>query len=154
MTEKQALRYNSGKPQMSMIALDQLKGMARVCEYGAQKYSRGNYRRGAPAEQHLDCLLRHSLPIIQYLDSLPEDRDPTLLFDPESWLPHVCHLQWNALTLGMSLVKDHGIPEDPRFNPNPPKKGESANIDTFLDYMCQMFGEEAVARSFAQRLRK
>lgn len=36
---EQALRYNNGKPQWSLVDFDSLEGLVHVLEYGADKYS-------------------------------------------------------------------------------------------------------------------
>ena len=57
-------RNNAGKPELSFVlefeaALDEL---ARVCELGAVKYARGNWKKGGPnttTESFYDAALRH-----------------------------------------------------------------------------------------------
>lgn len=86
---KQALRYNKGKPQYSLIALDCLEECARVLEFGAKKYARDNWRKGMPQNEIIDSLLRH-------LSALQRGEE----IDPESGLPHIGHIQCNAMFLG------------------------------------------------------
>jgi len=90
MTE-QALRYNTGKAELSYIldAMPALKDMVAVMESGAGKYSRNNWMRGFPREKLLDSLLRH-------VDAFYSGED----LDPESGLPHVGHILCNAMFLG------------------------------------------------------
>ena len=84
------LRYNAGKPQLTLPleAGEGLIGVARVMEYGTQKYARSNWLKGLPHTQIADSLLRH---LVAYLSG--ED------VDPESGCRHVDHIACNALFL-------------------------------------------------------
>ena len=88
MTEK-ALRYNEEKPKYSLLDLNSMKHGVQVLEFGANKYSRNNWKKGMPITQILDSMLRH-IAAIQSGEWL----------DPESGLPHIGHIQCNALFLG------------------------------------------------------
>jgi hypothetical protein len=87
--QQQAMRFNSGKAQYSLIDLHALEQCARVLEFGAKKYARNNWKKGLPLTQILDSMLRH----IAALSSGE-------FIDPESGLPHIGHIQCNALFLG------------------------------------------------------
>lgn len=88
MTDE-AMRFNEGKPQFSMIDLTCFTDCAKVLAFGAKKYEPGNWRKGMPIGKLLDSLLRH-VAAIQRGE----------LIDPESGLPHVAHIQANAMFLG------------------------------------------------------
>ena len=47
----QALRYNQGKLEWSLVDFDTLEGLSKVLEYGAQKYARHNWKKGMPVTQ-------------------------------------------------------------------------------------------------------
>lgn len=47
------------KPQLSLIPLDLLDGLARAYEYGCHKYSRNSWRKGFPQSDMVDAALRH-----------------------------------------------------------------------------------------------
>ena len=85
----QAMRHNQGKPQYSLLDLTALEPCARVLEFGAKKYARDNWKKGMPVTKILDSLLRHIAAL----------RSGELI-DPESGLPHIGHIQCNALFLG------------------------------------------------------
>lgn len=91
MAETQGTRYNQGKARLSLVleAGAALKGAADVLTFGMEKYSRGNWKKGLPATEIADSLLRH---LTAYLAG--EDADP------ETGLPHVDHITVNALFLG------------------------------------------------------
>lgn len=61
-----------------------LAAYCSVCVYGEGKYSRGNYRLGAPITTYLDSALRH-------LGALVDGQD----FDPESKEHHGALAMWN-----------------------------------------------------------
>jgi hypothetical protein len=102
---KQADRFNNGKAELSYILTfpEALKGFASVCTYGGTKYTRGNYLKGAPLSQYMDCALRH---LVAWNNG--EDKDP------ESHCDHLAHFVWNALCLyEMSLTQPE---RDDRIN--------------------------------------
>jgi hypothetical protein len=83
---KQALRYNEGKLQWSMIDFKSLEGMVRVLEMGARKYSKDNWKLGMPVTQVCESLMRH---LFAYMSG--EDTDP------ESGESHMSHVLVNAM---------------------------------------------------------
>lgn len=89
MTE-QAMRKNEGKPELSYIleADYAIKGVCEVLAFGAEKYDRGNYKKGFPKEKLADSLLRH-------LTSFLNGEE----LDQESGLHHTDHVLANALFL-------------------------------------------------------
>ena len=58
---EQADRYNEGKAKLSMFLemAEAVQGVTGVLEYGAVKYSRGNYQKGLHFTEVADSLLRH-----------------------------------------------------------------------------------------------
>lgn len=86
----QALRYNAGKPQLSYLfsAPHAIEGVAKVMEFGAQKYARDNWKKGFPYTSLADSLARH---LSEFLSGVDTDQD--------SGLPHVDHILCNALFL-------------------------------------------------------
>lgn len=93
--KEQAMRFNEGKPQYSMLDLRSLQPAVRVLEFGAEKYERDNWKKGMPMSKILDSMLRH-IAAIQTGE----------MIDPESGLPHVGHIQCNALFLGGPCVEN------------------------------------------------
>ena len=85
-----AERFNQGKSPLSFI-LDAPRAIAcqsQVLEFGANKYSRDNWKKGLPKAEIIDSLLRH---LTAY--------NSGELIDPESGLPHVGHISCNATFL-------------------------------------------------------
>lgn len=89
MSDK-AARHNKGKPQLSMVleARNAINELAAVLGFGAEKYERGNWRKGMSWVQTADSMLRHTTAFLAGEDN-----------DPESGLPHVGHILCNALFL-------------------------------------------------------
>jgi hypothetical protein len=86
-------RYNSGKPDYSLIPLCTLEDEARVWAYGAQKYATYNWTRGMAWSVPFACAMRH-------LAAWQRGEEN----DPESNLPHLAHAMCNLRML--TLYKD------------------------------------------------
>lgn len=100
MSDDNAMRFNAGKPPVSLIAPRALLEIARVYELGVRKYARDDWRKGMSWNSVLDSLLRHVLYFEQGQD-----------FDEESGLPHMAHAAWNAITL-LEYMHDHPDKDD------------------------------------------
>jgi hypothetical protein len=97
--DKQALRYNQGKVQWSLVDYKSIEPMVRVLEYGCFKYSKDNWKKGMPASQIIESMLRHTFKLLE-----------GELVDPESGIEHVGHIQCNAMFLAYVLR------EKPEYN--------------------------------------
>ena len=58
---KEALRFDNGKPELMYVCTfpNALREFSKVCTYGGRKYDVGNYLKGAPLSQYVNCGLRH-----------------------------------------------------------------------------------------------
>lgn len=99
---KQALRYNQGKVNWSLVDFKSLEPMVDVLAYGTKKYSRDNWRLGMPATQIIESMLRHTFALLK------GER-----LDNESLCKHVGHIQCNAMFLAYILE------EKPEFDDLP-----------------------------------
>ena len=97
-----ALRFNSGKPRMSLVPSSLITYTAWVMTYGEQKYAPHNWRRGFKYSSLIDSLDRH-------LVEFREGKD----YDEESGLPHLCHIAFGVAALIEQF--DKGTGEDDRF---------------------------------------
>lgn len=74
------LKYDAGKPPLSLIDRHAIEDIARVLGFGAKKYAAHNWRNGVAYSRLIDAALRH---LYAFADG--EDNDP------ESGLSHVAH---------------------------------------------------------------
>jgi hypothetical protein len=81
-------RYNTGKPDYSLIPLNTLEDEVRVWMYGKDKYAAFNWMKGMAWSVPFACALRH-LTAWQRGEQL----------DPESGLPHLAHVMCNIRML-------------------------------------------------------
>lgn len=90
-------RYNTGKPDLSLIPIATLEDEARVWMYGEAKYARNNWQKGMKWSIPFACALRH----LAAWQAGEEN-------DPESGLPHLAHALCN---LRMLTLYAHTYPE-------------------------------------------
>lgn len=84
----EGLRYDDGKPPLTLLDPLALEGTAAVLGFGAKKYSANNWKKGMAWSKVIGSLMRHTLKFISGED-----------LDPESGLPHVDHIMCNAMFL-------------------------------------------------------
>lgn len=58
--EKSGVKYDAGKPMLSLVNRECLNGIARAMEYGMKKYAKNNYKKGMDWSRIVDALLRHT----------------------------------------------------------------------------------------------
>lgn len=81
--------------QLHCIPWEALEELGKVFAFGAQKYEDYNMRKGYPWSLSFDALQRHLWAFWSGED-----------LDPESGLPHIAHVTWHALTLGLFSSKE------------------------------------------------
>jgi hypothetical protein len=74
------IKYDSGKPRISLIPKEALEGTAKALTFGANKYNAHNFKKGIQYSRLVDAAMRH---IIAWVNG--EDNDP------ESGLSHIDH---------------------------------------------------------------
>lgn len=74
------IKHDDGKVQLSLLPYGPLCDVARVLEFGAQKYAKNNWRGGMAWSRMYDAALRHILAAASGEDA-----------DPETGLPHEAH---------------------------------------------------------------
>lgn len=85
----QAVKADSGKPQLTLVPRQILFDIARVREYGTQKYGDPDNWKQVEIQRYRDAAFRH---FMAYLDD-PQGNDE------ESGLPHLAHLACNIAFL-------------------------------------------------------
>jgi len=83
---EKALRYNTDKLKWSYMNFASFEPMIKVLMYGAKKYAPHNWKKGLVKEEILESMQRHLAALLDGEDS-----------DPESGLPHIGHIQCNAM---------------------------------------------------------
>jgi hypothetical protein len=79
-------RYNSGKLKWALVHFKSLQPMVNVLMFGAEKYTPDNWKKGLDQKEILESMQRHLAALI--------DGETN---DPESGLPHIGHIQCNAM---------------------------------------------------------
>lgn len=87
-----AARFNQGKLEWSLVDYDAFIPMVKVLMYGKQKYDAHNWKKGFTYTDLMNSLLRHINAFLAGED-----------LDPESGLPHIGHIQCNAMFLGYMM---------------------------------------------------
>lgn len=98
MDQKLADRFNDGKRQWTLIDFDALEDMVKVLEFGAQKYSAHNWKKGLKITGIVESLMRHLLAFTSGED-----------LDQESQLPHTAHILCNAMFLSYTAKFNPGM---------------------------------------------
>lgn len=82
MKDLTAIKYDSGKPDMTLVTYDMLESAVKVLMFGEKKYSRFNYRNPAP-----DFENRLAAAVMRHVTKFNGGEET----DPESGLPHLAH---------------------------------------------------------------
>lgn len=105
-TPKKMMKFDKGKPDLSMIPYEFLEEVAQVLMYGEKKYLRDNWQIGSDWSRAMSAAERHLKKYWWVADN-----------DDESDLSHLAHAACNILFL--IYYKRHKIGND-----NRPKKGK------------------------------
>lgn len=92
MDKEQALRYNKGKKEWSLVDFKSLEPLVEVLSFGAEKYDKHNWKKGLPVTEIMESMMRHTFAL-----NSGED------LDPESGLPHIGHIMCNAMFISHFL---------------------------------------------------
>lgn len=77
---KKAVKFDQGKPDLSMISYELVSEVAKVRMFGSQKYDRDNWKKGFKVTRSVAAALRH---IFLFLSGETNDS--------ESGLSHLAH---------------------------------------------------------------
>ena len=87
----QTIKADAGKPRVSLVPSEIIRDIARVREYGNNKYPEGgpdNWKEVKPS-RYIDAAYRHMLAFV----------DNPYSCDEESGIPHLWHLACNIAFL-------------------------------------------------------
>lgn len=85
----QTVKADKGKLRLSLVPVEIIRAVARVREYGVNKYGAQEAWRHVSPERYRDALLRHTLAFWENPGSV----------DEESGLPHLEHMACNIAFL-------------------------------------------------------
>lgn len=74
------VKYDSGKPDMSLLSSVAITELTKVLDFGAKKYAAHNWRKGISTTRLVSAALRHTFSFL---------RGET--YDPETGLHHMAH---------------------------------------------------------------
>ena len=80
----QNAKADGGKPQISLVPPEIMRAIAKIREYGVNKYHNKNNWILVEKDRYVDALMRHLLSYIEGEE-----------FDKESGLPHIWHAACN-----------------------------------------------------------
>lgn len=86
MSEERSLRYNANKLRWSLVDFESIEEMVKVLEFGATKYTPGNWKKGLNREEVLESLQRHLIQLFSGQE-----------VDEESQSHHMGHILCNAM---------------------------------------------------------
>ena len=87
--ENHEAKFDSGKPKLTLVPPEIIFNIARIREYGVDKYKDPENWKRVEVERYRDAMYRHWLAYI---------KDPHGL-DEESGLPHLWHVACNCAFL-------------------------------------------------------
>ena len=101
----EAVKFDAGKVDWTLVPFEALEGMAQVLEFGAKKYDRWNWTTGGGFlwTRVLASCLRHLFAFMRGEDN-----------DPESGLSHISHAQCNLLFLAYYIRNKNKDSKDDR----------------------------------------
>lgn len=97
MAAREGLKYDMGKARVDLLPPDALFSVARVFEYGANKYGDRNWELGMDWNRLYAAAMRHMLKWQSGEDA-----------DPESGLSHIDHAICSLMFLSAFEYRTHG----------------------------------------------
>ena len=130
-----AVKYDQGKIRYDLIPVGPLENIAKVYTMGAQKYGDRNWERGLSTDRLYAAMMRHA-----------QEWRKGITCDPESGLPHMAHVAWNAIGIDYfdSLPKEDNV-----------ISLDNTNVAINQDALRRILLEQSVARqpfSYRQKL--
>ncbi len=101
----EAIKFDEGKPDWSLVPFEALEDMAKVLTFGSKKYSAWNWSEngGFKWTRLIASCLRHLFAFMR-----GEDKDP------ESGISHISHAQCNLLFLAYYIRNKEKFNKDDR----------------------------------------
>lgn len=136
MKNDQAIKADAGKPKVSLVPQAIIYDIARVREYGNNKYPEGgpDNWKSVEIERYRDAAYRHLLAYLEHPNGV----------DAESGLPHLWHLACNVAFLcelekGRLYCRYYSIiPKTQGIKPLPPsKKSLKSKISASFKNRCK-----------------
>ena len=107
----EGIKFDNGKPRLAEMLVDfklPLSAVCRVWEFGANKYSKSNWKHVDNAiDRYTNAMLRHL--VAEDLPDVEDERHTRI--DEESCLLHAAHVAWNALA-GLYFIMEYLTPRE------------------------------------------
>jgi len=100
-----AIKHDQSKSRWHLFPFDALEEVARVLEFGANKYGERNWESGMPWGRLVSALLRHISAFMMGEDN-----------DRESGLSHLAHAACNCLFLLSYFLRNKGIDDRSEYD--------------------------------------
>lgn len=85
----QKIKADNGKPQLRLVPTEIINCIAKVREFGVEKYQDPENWKKVEKERYIDAMFRHLLAYVNNTDGVDQD----------SGLPHLWHLACNVAFL-------------------------------------------------------
>lgn len=92
----QTAKADKGKPKLSLVPPQIIRDIARIREYGTNKYGDPDNWKKVEVERYIDAAYRHFIAFAE---------DPTSI-DEESGLPHLWHCECNMAFISEMLKNE------------------------------------------------
>ena len=100
--EQQGLKWDQGKDRWDLLPLGLVLLIVKCDTFGANKYAPNNWAKVENGYQ------RYKAAMLRHLVAFEKGE----VIDPESGLPHLAHMAWNAIAVMYFGLLEHKLTEE------------------------------------------